>query len=465
MSAIDIMEDTAFGCVLFDDAHEHASGYSSVSGDSRPSRISGTADLSSDTYWLTNLNYNIARNSGLRGNARFRDEGFLTGNIGSIPQMLGFREDAILGGIPQITDYIRDNKLGSSVSTGDLPYISTKIIANVFRNVVRLSSHILGVSSIDNYKFNRTIREAAFQPDPLMDKYIVDAVTDSIAYNIEVERNVGQNEQSESRMLLRASLSPIDHAITMLSLPVPAGVFKTYSRSADIKKILNQTDRPFLAKCVVDGTLPEFNRIVNYGAGRLSTQKGQRRWMSSVELEFMKHVSNVDVREVIVAEYSLEYPWVKDVRNLLIELKSKLDLSVSGHLFAHNLWTAMGVSKSPSATSSRGSNKYINMLAPFLYSMDRQYCMMKVVELIARGHDVRMYGGNKIFMSIDQTTDRDLLVNDCMDLGLIPPVIFPDSPNQKTSTPYEIMQSLFAKGDVAKILSLDDRVVSAIEKL
>jgi hypothetical protein len=446
-----------FGCVLFDDPHEHSSGFASTSKDARPSRISGTESLSTGCIWLTNLDYGMVRDSGFTGHSRFRRNDYFGGRIDNVAEMLGLRDDGLLSAYPQVLDYIRKNKIGDTVSTSDLLSIKSKLIASVFERVTRLSNLIFGINNLSNDKFNLSFRQAAYQFDPLLERQVATAITDATVYSVLVERNAVIS--SDSEMKVKVFLPPIEHAIRMLKIPVPSGEWRHYVRKRDVLKVVSEADRPFLAKVVLTDILPEFNRLLNFGSG--SSGK-HRLWVSSIELDYLKYMANVDIREVYISEYALTYTWVEQAAEVMAELKDKLDLSLSAGLMAKSLWTGFASKRIPKG----GDRKcYANPVTPFVHSLDRQYCLMAAMELSALGHEVSSYGMGEVIVTVDSEKQKRKLTDDSISLGLLPSSLYHETPDFKPSSALEVFQKMLAQGEIEELMNIDNRVVNAIEGL
>lgn len=448
----------AFGCVLFDDPYEHSSGYASMSVDERPARIAGTEHLSSECLWLTNLDYGMTKASGFGGHTRFRRTDYFGGKIDNTAEMLGLRAEGILGNYPQVLDYVRSIKVGDTVSTGDLISIKSKLISITFERICRLSRAVFGINTLNNEKFSHSFRQVAFQFDPLLEKQVATAVTDATVYSVLVERNavlVGDNETK-----VKVFLPPIEHAINMLSIPVPSGEWKHYVRKRDVLKAVTETEQPFLAKVVLTDILPQFNRLLNFGSG--GGKGRQRLWVSSIELGYLKHMANVDIREVYVCEYALTYDWIEEASVILSDLKNKLDLSVSAGLVAKAIWTGFASKRTP-----RGGDRalYVNPVAPFVHSLDRQICLMSAMELSSMGHEVSSYGMGEISVRVETEKEKRKLTDDCITLGLLPSAMYHETPDYKPDTASGIYQQMLAGGEIEKIMDIDERVINAIEGL
>ena len=71
-----------YGCLIWDDPCIHTTGWKAV-GEGAAGRVNiqGTADLSSDTVYLTNMQYQMSKESGLSGNYRFKMDNYLREGI------------------------------------------------------------------------------------------------------------------------------------------------------------------------------------------------------------------------------------------------------------------------------------------------------------------------------------------------------------------------------------------------
>ena len=67
-----------YGCLIWDDPCLHTTGWKAM-GEGSASRVNiqGTAELASDTVYITNMQYQVTKESGLDGNYRFKMHNYL----------------------------------------------------------------------------------------------------------------------------------------------------------------------------------------------------------------------------------------------------------------------------------------------------------------------------------------------------------------------------------------------------
>jgi hypothetical protein len=454
-----------YGCVVFDDEHSHSAGFAAKEGE-RAKRIASTANLESDVTWMTNLGYGVSGSSGFSGHSRFRREDFLRKKIKNIADGVGLTEKALDEGHHLLREFVLSRKVGETVSAADFPAMLSIVTSQIFANTSRIGAVISGYDFNHLSKYNLGLREVSHPIDPELPEYVADALRSAFLAWVTCERNASAGHPKA----MMFKLQPVAHSINMLNIPIPTGKWHRETNANKGRDIIASRKHPFLVNVSVTDIHPDLNRLINFGSrGGFSGGRGTRhnravsvrKWITDVELDVLAQFSNIKVKEVMYCDAVTDYDWIQEIRSVLQLLEDKLVLSVSGGLFAENVWTGVAAKYRPDRLVN--SN---NTVSPFIYAMDRSACFVAAIKLMGEGFQVNGYGSGQIRVEYEEDlVDMDAAADAAVKHGLMPPSGITSSLEAADlSTPLGIMQSLTAVGDTGKLLDVDNKVADTISK-
>lgn len=418
---------TKNGFVLFDDETAHDTGWVLAEGEPLQ-RISGTAELSSDTVWWTNLSYETANLSGLQG-ARFRRGTYFSHDIHRIWQELGVDEG------PEQPIRVRCDSVFEGACESSL-HLRLHLANWVFRKTMEVTSDFLPLTVPPLNDLAHGIRERIFpdwnrffvdEPPP---EFYRDALEAANKAYQPVPRMVMQ-ESGES-ILPKTLRLPVDrayHAWMLLHMPVPIGGWRNLQ---DGVRILNRKPDGFVRQWLLEnpGALlrvtmkrcsEEMEPIVNYGAN-IDRNARSGHWLTSVELESLMDHCEFNLHEGVLAEKvlsPLDFLEKQGLRpeHLTEEILAARAPSYPFHIFMDNLWRAFC---GPIPRAPKGQK---NPFAAFLRSADRMVLMQRAAILHRKGIQVVGYGSGGVLIQPPKSDPRNW-VADILSAGLLPP-LFP----------------------------------------
>lgn len=447
-----------YGCVVFDDPHEHAAGYAaSTRNPGAAYRIAGTGDLESDSVWLTNLDYTLTRESGLGGHARFRRADFFRRYLDHLCESCGLSTAAVNIGHPPLVEYIETGRRtrGGVYSERDLAPAKAVALAGLTERTMRLTVALTGMTFVPQYRLNLGLREMALPADPVLPEYMLEALEDAVVRKSTVERSVSVDG---SARIAWYRLPPVAHALKILALPVPNGRWTPVEERGDIEAILGEDKMPFLAKATIKQVAPAFNRLINYGTG--AGRRSARRWIASLEYRALTDIAEIRVHKLLVCDSVRKSPFLEQAVVRLSPEADKLEASVSAGLFAENLWTAVAARHNPDG-GLRG-----NPATPFVHAVDRIACMSAALAVQDAGLDVVSYGLGTVAARIPYGCDERDIAKVAASSGTLPPAgLLPLDDAQRIfdlDTPLGIAQALHSGGCVGDLLNLDARIIESV---
>lgn len=417
--------DARFGFMLFDNETTHDTGWALRDGESIL-RVSGTSELSSDTVWWTNLSYETANLSGLQG-ARFRRGSYFAHETYRIWQELGLDETENQG--------LRINPL--SVFNGECKnglHLRLMFSVWMFRKMMEITEDFMPIVAPPLNDLAHGLRERIFpewrrffldEPPP---EYYQDALQAADKSWQPLPRIIQRGDRGESDAPLPLSVRlPVDrvyHGWTLLSMPIPAGGW----RSLGDLRILNRRPHEHIREWLIQnpGALirvtmkscdDEMESIVNYG-GNIDRNARSGHWLTSVELESLMDYCEFVLHEGVTAEK------IRTPMELIENAGFHLDKttcenrapSYPFHIFMDNIWRAMA---GPIPRSPKGAR---NPAAAFLRSADRMMLMQKAIVLHKRGIRVTGYGSGGIMINPPKSSPEEW-IPDIIAAGLIPPML------------------------------------------
>lgn len=425
----------SFGCMIFDSTQEHGAGWGCCANQPEATRRRGTSDLATDTVWLTNLDYDTTARAGLSNHVRFRR-----------------------------SDYMREplSQLARRHSLQN-PHEIASFGAKVFERVVQISMHCLRMEHIPRFALRNGIRSLIAGNDPCYPYEVYNAISEAISYNTNCERLWRPEEET----IKYFKLPQRDHAMAILSTPLPAGEFTRWpgalpGTSDEVNEWMNEVAKPGLFKVTAKNFDETFNRLINYGDSP-ANERSQRRWVTNEELMLLSRFGEISVHDAFIASSICNLSALIDV---LTKLPDAADMSLSAGLFAENLWAAAGTNL-PNRTAETADTKSINAFTPYLRAMDRLICLQAARKIEEMGMEVVGYASGAIRVNCHDKSDHDMVVAS-IHAGCIPPAChlplkdFPDGVDLQNPTPLQMMQIMYGCGLLPRILDTDGLITDRI---
>jgi len=428
-----------FGCVIFDDPHQHTAGWAAVAGHDA-TRIRGTQDLSSGVVWITNLEYTLLWEAGLSRSSRLRRDDYLRQKISRLLDSLGLD----LEQAPRCAE----------------------ALAAVFANVMCAVRATVPIDFIPQYTLRSGLREALADPDPLLPVEVADALTDSIEYWTPIERTAAGYGDDDPRYRY-FTLPLLAHARNVLSMPLPDGEWvQVASRelpatSSQVVEWVTRWPTPLVVQVSIKDFDPSLNLLINYGGGT-PTNRSRRRWVTTVELATLAPLADVRVHTAFTSARAiqLDAPLAQ-----LQRLPDAYEMSLSVGLCAENCWTAMSTShaRGNKTSAKRPCNPYI----PFLRAQDRVLCFHAAARLFAEGINVIGYGTGAVIVNAADVPAQEL-ARAARTVGLLPPAlgVAPQHDEARdVASPLAAIQALYVQSRRQDILSVDAKIVAGLSSV
>ena len=430
-------DENLYGCVIFDDAFEHQSGYAAKAGE-KARRITGTRDLDSDRIWVTNLSFDQIIKSGFSKHARFRHEGFLRVPI-----------DRILN-----THNVVDGKE------------SAEMIATLADRVSQIAYSFCNIGFAPGTEIKQMVRQSfKHGTDPVMSDWICSALKDATSYYTFCEKPVNQFlAGADTSDIVTFQVHPMFIAKNILSLDLPYGV---HWEKVDASRLnpaqLNSFEAlheavggPFLAKTKITNIDPNFNSLLNFGS--MPAFQGQRRWLASTELEALFGLAKLEIQELIIPKDHSQYllPYYEK----LLELPDICQASLSFRLFMDNLWCAAGTNFKPAIYRALSYN-LINPATPFVRSLEREICMNTAYLLTHHGFEVLGYGSGFIKVKLNGESPEQILAA-AKQSNTIPPMCPNANVVEKIDSPMVASQLQYLNAQTKLIMDFDKQIIGKV---
>lgn len=410
-----------YGCVLFDDITQHATGWASVSGEDS-FRISSTQNLATDTVWLTNITYDVAQFSGLASHARFRKEDYLRRRLGPLRKDLGLNDS----------------------------FEACPTLSNVFERSVKLVQKLLHLKNdeIPQGLLRNGIRDKFMGHDPVHEEPIYIALRDATSPWTSCER---ADPPPEDFTQITFRVPPVEHSKCMLSTMAPTGSWEkvdiSLKSNEDIANWLTSLPGLAVINIAAKDFNPEFNQLYNFGSNPAGPRTN-RQWVTSLELITLIDVAKIEIYGAYVnTGISPDSGWLK----IFETLPSNADLSYSLGLALENIWTGFCSGLIPPAHKRGPERTWINDYAPFIRAMDRMICLQKAIGLQRKGFDVVGYGVGSILIFRHNHNSDEAIYEAAEELNLLPPTLGLTGTEGIISKPKTALQALRALMGIGKI--------------
>jgi len=433
------MMDEQFGCVIFDDVHQHKNGWAAKSTDKKSFHISGINELESKVVWLTNLDYNASFIAGLNNHGRFRR-----------------------------ADYLRHNtfRIGSHLNIEDDLRQQALCYSKLFERVSRLSNCFFNINEVHKDRLAKAFRTHSGVYDPIYSSYFAEYFESATSHYVLTEQQFKENKENIS--IADLWIPALTHCKNIVATPLPVGKWKKVKRNKlpsypQIMQWLMELSGPGIVKVNVTDIDPLLSPLFNFGSG--SQGNLRRKWITTTELMSLVPIANIDILEAHISEGLVVLDALNDIVQVIPE---EAVLSLSCHFMLDSLWTGLtALNPPPSARGQKKTNsgyKSYNPVTPFLKAYDRFHCMSYVLQLSKMGFNVRGYGTGKITIDTTDLTERDVYTA-CKELGLIPPVM--NVPDLDTiafneDSPHHYLLQLFGSNNLNSIFEIDKLIVDSL---
>lgn len=413
--------DTNFGAVLFDDPRAHDSGWACTwrgIEKTQPIRIANTGELSSDTVWLTNLDYETSTLSGLMG-LRFRRGDYFHHNIEKIWSEIGLNLEN-----PAVDP---KRVWGGRYTSVDM--LRPAWTAWLFRQVVQTGSSIVPVNAPVLPTMPRGLASRLVFPirgQPSKDIFKIMGQAD-LAWQPVIRRAY----QDAPKQYIRLRPHRVTHAIRLLSKPWPVTwswrgmTSKSLNKHKNITEWLLQflDEHPFvLLRVTVTHTDHPFERLINFGAN-IQNKPEQNKWITGVDFRRLAPFCHMKVHHLLYNDGKgitgfdvLEQAGI----NIHPESWAMRAGSYSFGLFLEMLWRAFMVKPEGMKLTFEESHP----ASVFLRAYDRDILFEYALRLIQKGYDIYGYGSGFLLLEINEDGFNIAdIARDAIAVGLYAPFV------------------------------------------
>lgn len=461
--------DTKFGVILFDDPEAHDAGWSCVwqGEDTRPVRTSNTGELSSDTAWLTNLDYGSASISGLSG-LRFRRGDFFQHDLSRIWAEVGLDDEKLRVDPSKVWGgrFNSDSSLRAAFS------------AWLFRQTVLAGNSIIPVSAPVLPTMPRGL--ASLILPSRLDKYfqkgvppkeILKAINQAdLAWQPVARKAFGEPPER----FIRLRPNRVVQAIRLLNSPWPiSGRWQVISQTA-LSKQSNLTDwlndfveeKPLsLLRVTVERTEdPLMERLINFGAN-VERKSEQNKWITSVDFKRIAPFCVIKVHQIIYTDVGVTGMEVLERAGGFGIDPDTVPMRAGAYsfgLFLEMLWRA--VSSKPNDFKGEGHPG-----TAFIRAYDRAILFESVISLANEGYSINGYGSGNILIEADDKVDMGLLARHAINAGLFAPFtekgafspqeaakIVGDHTNDRLGEASRRLEMMMLLGDLDMVIKMDE---------
>lgn len=426
-----------YGCVIFESQLQHDTAWATRMDDDEPVFISGTSELSSDIFWLSNLPYKLHWQSGFSNHTRIISSNYLRLSTERIANQLG----------------IQDNL-----------YKQSLYLSKIFGKIMSMSHKLLGIENDNLESLKKGVRIHAGDYDHAYEDYFSNIIKSATVHFIVCERPVYRT--NVKKVFFR--IPPVEHVKNILSMPVPVGSWSKInvpSKNEDYHTwAVENVKAPLLCKVRINTICDKVNQIINFGSGAIDNIK--RNWISLPELIQLLPVSDLTIEDAYVSQSLVT---CKPLLERIESVPDFCNLSYSYGILLDNIWTGITTQHaSPQFRQQKHLNVKVplNHVTPFYKSQDMVLCFMKALEIFAKGYDVLDYGAGLISIDASDLTEKGI-VDLARATNLIPPMcsLSPEEDsNADVSNPLGAMQTLFARGMLDELIEADNQVFDGIMK-
>lgn len=267
-----------FGAVLFDG--ENTKGWASING-AEAFRIESVKELSNEVMWWCNFTTTFINRYGLTyPNLKHTD--YIRPNIDQLLRDFGLVNDSI------------ENLTANNA-------VNVRIVSEIFSRVIRLS--------IKNYGFNDSIAtaytSALYKHLILSEQIITEDLNAAFSGAYETYKTCTGDLPPDVKVFTVRRIR-IDHALDVLSTPVPAGDWEFIEEELlpEIDRVswLLNSEKPFMANVAISNVDPNIDPILAFG------NKKKRTWVSAPEFLTLSKYAEIEVKGIWRAERYTSVP-------------------------------------------------------------------------------------------------------------------------------------------------------------
>ena len=395
------IQDTLFGAVIFDDPDLAEGGWMSIDGGPAV-RIASQTALPTDTIFWSNLTFN----------AFFEARGKIIPNIRGADYLPVKLKD-------MLKEWSADPAM---IRPGD--YVV--MMSNVFRRVMGMAG---GISAelespaplFVNDKLAQDLRvvlpEAEFPRD---DDELNSVLRAGVGFSYTSLTTVRSRRDGVTMSVARPRL---DHAIDILSSPVPNGPF-IYRRGSTVPpaRELARSSRPVMAEIRLHGVDPAIGSIYGFGLSPKRGAKVTRTWVAQPELAAMANWADIEVRGAIIgSNYGvLSQSILASLRKFLLSKQSSV--SWSAGVLATTIWTAAAAGKPmTSRVANRDLVPQTSYRGAWLRGVDKVLTFGRAMAMHRAGFAVLSYNGGQVTCSVPPDR-RDEFILAAWECGMTPSI-------------------------------------------
>ena len=443
-----------YGCLIWDDPCIHTTGWKAV-GENSAGRVNiqGTADLSSDTVYLTNMQYQMSRQSGLSGNYRFKMDNYLREGVVPLAERHGISE----------------------------PRSITEFGSKIFARCLAASRKLLDINEeeefLPEYSLKQGYRDiVGFGRDEVFSTGMAKIINEATSYFTNCERDAwrsGENQIGVFRVPQR------QHAYNVLNTALPYGDFVEVPQhelpgaKADRSIIQHwlatygmNDGMPGLFKVTCKSFEPRFNRLISFGsgAGGIGMDAYKRQWISTPEVVFLSAFAEIVIHEAYISKSVFR---LSPALKLLERLPEQTDLSLTMGICFENLWTGMCQKSSYRSSPPSPDKVFANPFLPFIRAQDRIALFKKALSFSEAGYEVAGYSTGALRINMRNQDPREIF-SFCLQEKIVPPFLgieAKDIPKSEGKGSLAFLQTWYASNDIKSILEWDRAVVERFIKL
>ena len=348
-----------YGAVLFDDDDDE-SGWAAISGKDAV-RVERTSELPYDVYWWANRGP-----ESMRGFLpRFKTHSYLTPTMLELHLELGILE------------------MG--------PEKKTKITAEIFGRVMTMARDYYGIMSPQKNTLAEDISNALLPREKLPEQFIHDALREAHVQWVDCSA-VEQSDEMEIHTLV---LPRVQHAINVLSSPVPGG--NKWEKAFTSRGIppthvqppwVSTREMPMLAKISIQGIDPKVASLLPY-----SEFGDPQRWVTHSEFLMLSKFSKPNLEVVHFCE--------KGYQGMTAEHSFYpggylSPISISAGILAANYLAAMTAPQNNGRVEPGRNAEIYTPQATWLAAADRHITLASALSLKLCNFEIAGYGQGKI---------------------------------------------------------------------
>lgn len=383
------------GVVLFDDPHQHTSGWSCLASDGRVRRIVGTESLDTGFQWITNLDYEQMASSGLSGNIRFRDSDYLRVGASDIARAFGVGSDEHAH--------------------------AAEVAAGVASRVLRYAEALGHLPDAGDRTLRSGLRKVAGACDPALPEHIAGLFEQAVCSYTTCEQTPGYDRSCTTTFVV----PPLVMARRIASLSIFPAMNESLWRNVgrrmmpgdgEVEAWLAGIKRPTLLRINASEIDPDMNAVINFGS--MSRSRVPARWVPHTEAAMLARIARVRILDAIESENPPE----RLPRYVVDQVESVDDdfvLSYSLGLYLDSLMLAPATAHKAPPYALRGGLKSAPVIAPFLRAEDRMACLEYALRLRESGFMIAGYGAGRIRAVPRRRIDADDVAAICIEHGLL----------------------------------------------